>query len=98
MTAYDSMAASKATPTPAPAKVAPFKQYQTTSLRRECAELGVCQGFSPPCGLCAEHADLIQENRITVQDVAYLGAVLLLAVFTVVIVAGVAGYINVRFF
>lgn len=101
MTAYDTMATTRATPTPTPppaaAKVAPFRQY-SPSVRRECAQLGVCQGYEPPCNLCAEHGEQDESNCITVQDVAYWGAVLVLAVFTVVTVAGIAGYINVRFF
>jgi hypothetical protein len=81
-----------------PVKVAPFKQAASTSLRRECAELGICQGFEPPCGLCAAHGERDEEQRMTVQDVAYWGAICALGTFTLFTVFGIIGFFSVMFF
>lgn len=82
---------------PPPVKVATIKS-STPNLRRECAELGVCQGLEPPCGLCARHTTQQTDYRYGFEDIAYWGAVVVLAAFTVATIAGLAGYISVRFF
>lgn len=86
-----------ATQLPPPVKVAPIKS-STPNLRRQCAELGVCQGLEPPCGLCAKHQEPDTSTHYSVEPVAYWGAIALLSFLSTGALAGFAGYIRFTFF
>lgn len=69
------------------------KQDNSPNLRRECAELGVCQGLEPPCGLCAQHTEPDTSAHYSIEPIAYWGAVVALSIFSAATLAGVLGYL-----
>jgi hypothetical protein len=74
--------------------------------RLTCAELGICQGYTPRCNLCDGHAeahDIDSPEEAGREDyvwseIAYWGAVAATSVLTVGFAFGVAGYVYIRFF
>lgn len=78
------------------ATVAPIKASYP-GVRRECAELGVCQGLEPPCQLCASHAGY-DPSAYQVEPLLYWAAVAVLAVYSIAVLGGLAGFIWHRFF
>lgn len=78
-----------------PARVAPIKASYP-GVRRECAELGVCQGLTPPCQLCSNHTR-DEADAYKVEPFMYWASITLLTAFTVLVGAGAAGYLYQSF-
>jgi hypothetical protein len=84
-----------------PATVAPTRN---STLKYSCAQLGVCQGRNPPCIGCFDE-DVTRPGELTqlpaftptrLERISDWGLQIVVAILTVVVIAGGTGYLITR--